>query len=196
MSETNDFIMEEHKAWLFFKAWITGKTKYLECKDHEKVFIQLYDAYFEAKNDAGSMTKLNAQVRISELKLKIAFFKHAYTVINDLPLNQGLVLQVQNSLKNAGLKVDLSNPKEALSKIKQNIDFTENDIEIQKLNLNEKSDDKKAQHKFNFSAVLVGFETILGYPIKEDMSLAKFLSYEKTCEKKIKEAEKQKQKRR
>ena len=179
-------ILTEHKAKDFFNALESGETKYLLVENHKEVFEQLYDEFFEKRNDQNSLSKIKGAVRIEGLKHKLAFLNYAYTVIDEIPLNARHILDVENALSSTGIQIDLSKPKEALDLIKRNINVTENLIEMSKDN----SEDKKVT--FDFTSTLVAFENIMGFAISEDVSIAKFLAYEKQMINKINESKKKK----
>jgi len=179
-------ILTEHKAKDFFKALESGETKYLGVDNHKELFEQLYDEFFEQRNDQNSLSKIKGAVRIEGLKHKLAFLNYAYTVIDEIPLNGRHILEVENALELTGIKIDLSKPKEALATIKRTINVTENLIEISKDN----SEDKKVS--FDFTQTIVAFENIMGFAISEDISIAKFLAYEKQMINKINESKKKK----
>ena len=177
-------ILNDYKAIDFFECLETGETKHLKIKDHKEVFIELYDAYFEARNDQKGLAKIRSVVKIEALKHKLAFLDYAYTIIDEIPLNAKHILDVQNALEQTGLQIDLSKPKKALAKIKRTINTTKNLIEISKGQENEK------EVKFDFTGVLVSFENVMGFPIPENVSIAKFLAYEKKLIDKINQQKK------
>lgn len=179
-------ILNDYKAIDFFQCLETGETKHLGIKDHKEVFIKLYDAYFEQRNDNKGLAKIKSAVRIEGLKHKLAFLDYAYTIIDEIPLNAKHILDVQNALSVAGIEIDLSKPKEALVKIKRTINTTKNLIQISQDNNEVKSKD------FDFTGILVAFENVMGFPIPEDVSIAKFLAYEKRLIDKANEQKKKK----
>jgi hypothetical protein len=168
--------IDDIKAKDFFKALKTGEG--ISKED----LIRLKDEYFLARNDGIEKNNLNISKKLALLTHKLAVLEFAKILYQELPLNDKRRAEVNKCLKECGYTLKITEnttPKQIDDQFRAFIGSIKNAIEINKLNLIE----IKGTNDFNFAEVIVSFEMVLEKSISEDISLAKFIAYEKMANK-------------
>jgi hypothetical protein len=168
--------IDDIKAKDFFKALKSGEGI------SKENLIRLKDEYFLARNDGIERNNLNISKKITLLTHKLAVLELAKTIYQDLPLDGERRAKVSKSLKNIGFTLKITEKttsKDIDNQFRSFMGAIRNAIEINKLNLVE----IKGTNDFNFAEVIVSFEMILEKSIDENLSLAKFIAYEKMANK-------------
>lgn len=170
----------------YFKALKDKDQKIFKPKDLE----DLKDQYFLSRNDGVEKNNLNIAKQLSLLQYKLSILQLGKSLYQDLPTNSDFRQRIINSLAEIGYKLKINENttvKYINNQFHSYIGQIKNAIEINKLNLVQiKGGD------FSFTDVIVAFEMVLDKSISEDLSLAKFISYEKQANKVIQQRQKNK----
>lgn len=163
-------------ARLFFEILKTNDTSLLKVENHEEQFEKLYDEFYELRGNQTEKQKLTALEKLCKLKHKLEVLKLADELYH-LPEDK-VKVKINILLEKIGYKVPEKNPFQVF---KQWIGILENEIEftIIENNLNEKP--KKID--LTFSEIIVAFENKLKRQISDNISIEKFIAYEKNCTK-------------
>lgn len=168
---------EDVKAKDYFKCVRLGDSKYLNCKDHESVFVSLQDEFFLLRDNGEDKSDLRTHQRIELIKYQISVLSLAKSIYQHLPLDDERREKVEGNIKQIGFKFkDRDNAKQVETDFISWFGQLKNEIQLAELNLLNKGNEKQ---DFNYSQVIVAFESIVERSINEDISLAKFAAYEK-----------------
>lgn len=170
--------IDDIKAKDFFKSLKTGEGISKEDLMHLK------DQYFLLRNDGIEVNNLKTSIKISNLDHKLKVLELAKAIYQDLPLNDKRRAEVNRCVKDCGYSLKITEKttsKDIDNQFRGFIGSIKNAIEINKLNLIE----VKGANDFNFAEVIVSFEMVLEKSISENISLAKFIAYEKMANKVI-----------
>ena len=174
--------IEDVKAKDFFKAFKHQDTSYLKHynKDHQKLFENLYDEYFKHRDNMEAKSNLSKQTRLENLKLKHKYISAIERIYLEFPLKSEQREKIEKNLINLGYKLKGDDIKNKLarwkSELQNEINFLSEELKIK----GGKAD------KFSFPELIVSFENVLERTIDENLTLAKFIAYEKTANEVIK----------
>lgn len=189
---------QDIKAKDFFKALKYGKSHFLNVDNHEEVFINLQDEYFLLRDSGVEKQDLNNRKQIALLSHKYSVLGLIREVYQGLPLDKPRRDKVEKSLNDIGFKLKnddskpLTDQAEAIEKQFQSFEGQiVNKIKIAELNLMQKG---KKQPDYNYGGTIVAFEHIIERSIDENISLAKYIAYEKEANAKLKRLNEQKNK--
>ena len=184
--------LDEIKAKDYFKAVKQGKPDLVGGED---AFIRINDLYFLARNSQKDKTDLNNKLSLSNLQYHLQVLKTSKVVYQRLYLDDHRRKQIESYLKRIGFEIkhkDIQGDEKAKDIDRQfqvAIGKVKNKIEIKKLNLHDETSEGK---DINFSEIIVSFEMVLEKSISEDLSLGKFIAYEKMASRKIREQQNRK----
>lgn len=181
-------------AVLFFEVIETNNIELLTIKGKPTIkqlidsWEQIYDLYFQKKNDTKLKLILKTRAEIHEAEFRIKTIKNVVNVFRTLPLTKDQQQRLINKLNEINVYIDsnkgLLNELHRLATVF--IPQLETRLEIDRMNLDELTKGKKT----DFNDACVSIENILERTIEENVSLAKYLSLEKAADKKVKKLEK------
>lgn len=167
------------EARLFFKMIDTADYSKLGKGTHQEqkeAFDTIYDEYFELCNDPVSKDKLKVKAKCEKNALQIKFIESWLDVYMNTPLYMYHRESLCSSLYEATkIKILHTQSREEIeSKLNREIGKRKNIISINSVKLKPNNEEKK----FDFYALLAGFEKALGKDnIPDDVSLYKVIAY-------------------
>lgn len=186
----------EIPARLFFEILKTenlnllkkDKDKKVKRKQLKKNWNQIYDEYFELKDDQKMKIIIQTQKDIISLATTIELVKQALYVIVSKKLDDNQIKVLSEKIKLLNFPFDENNPLEsAHSLITEYIPSLQTRIEFEKENLKSLTEGQASTFEDN----CVAFESY-GYSVNENCSLRRYIAYEKAVLKRAKENGKRK----
>lgn len=142
----------------------------------------IFDKYFEAREDAKMRLILKKQATISLTARKIESFRDYTYILFNNPFNKEQLLEIVEALKKAGLRISIKNElkKEILRVLKITIPSLEIQLKLDTQNLKELTKGKKQK----FVDALASMTLAGGVKLNNDVTLAFYIAYEKQLRKK------------
>ena len=177
-------------AYLFFDILETGKLKLLTIKGQpkegklKKAFSKIFDKYYEARNDGTLRLILKTKKSIIRLYRKIGIIEAVVLSLVQFSFPEDKVKELIANLRKGGINIDesLDLDKELLRVLKNDLAGLKTHLALEEHNLKELSKGEKS----NFEDSIVALEGVFNFAIDEKISLAKYLSYQKSATKKVK----------
>ena len=177
-------------AYLFFDILETSDLKLLiikgEPKDGklDKAFSNIFDLYYEAKNDGKLRLILKTKKSIIRLYRKIGIIEAVVLSLVQFSFPEDKVKELIANLRKGGINIDesLDLDKELLRVLKNDLAGLKTHLALEEHNLVELSKGEKS----SFEDSIVALEGVFNFAIDEKISLAKYLSYQKSAIKKAK----------
>ena len=151
----------------------------------EKAFSKIFDKYFEKKNDTSLKLILKTRKNIIRLYRKIAIIESVVLSLVKFKFPEEHVEKLIAGLRKGGINIDetIDLDKELLRVLQIDLEAERTMLLLEENNLKELTKGKKS----SFEDGIVSIEGVLGYSLKEDITLAKYLAYEASVKNKIKQ---------
>jgi len=152
-------------------------------KGLEQVFISIYDEFFIQSNNAEAKEYLNLSKEVAFLEYKIAVIKQTLHFVYYTQTTKEMRLELLEALKKGcGISIDVQTDfkEEVLRILNIEIGIINNDLSLAKIDLEQMI--KKSQSKdYNYYDSIGAMSNILtgNSLLKEDMSLAVYVTLEK-----------------
>lgn len=177
-------ILEDDKVYRLIYQEYDGKTlSKPKTKDLERAWAKIFDEYFRIKNDPKLKLILKTKREIIKWYRRIAIGEFVLLNVATKPLTDQMRKDVFEKLKK--LQIYINPENDTLEEIKKALTITiagfKNRMELEKDNLNNLTKGVKS----SFEEDCVSMEDF-GFKIDENVSLGRFLQYEKSCIKKAK----------
>ena len=177
-------------AYLFFDILESSDLKLLIIKGEpkegklNKAFSNIFDLYYEAKNDGKLRLILKTKKSIIKLYRKIGIIEAVVLSLVQFSFPEDKVKELIAGLRKGGINIneDLDLDKELLRVLKNDLAGLKTHLALEEHNLKELSKGEKS----SFEDSIVALESVFQYSIGENVSLAKYLSYQKSASKKVK----------
>lgn len=145
----------------------------------EKAFSDIFDKYFEAKNDGTLRLILKTKKTIIRLYRKIGIIEAVVLSLVQFSFPKDKVKELIANLKKGGINIDesLDLDKELLRVLQTDLAGFKTHLALEENNLKELSKGEKS----SFESSIVSMEGVFGYSIDENVSLAKYLAYNKSA---------------
>lgn len=155
---------------------IKGKFKKKELR---KAWERIFDEYFLIKDDQKLRLILRMKKKIISLNHKINVVQNALKAVSVAPFSDEDLLLIIEKLKGLNIHINKGNNlyDEIIGAMNTQVAAVKTQIEIEQMKLKEIT--KGATSTFEDNCV--GIENVLGRGISEDVSLRKYLSYEKSA---------------
>tara|TARA_R100000656_G_scaffold24864_1_gene21822 strand:- start:157 stop:714 length:558 start_codon:yes stop_codon:yes gene_type:complete len=163
-------------AKTFFKALDLNDSSLLGVDSHEEVFISLKDEYYTLRKDPFTKNDLISYRKIAQLTHRLSLLSLIKEVYQRLPLDGSRREKLHECLEDLGYKMNKKDPKDVEKLFISWIGQVNNSIKIAKASISKKKDKKD---DFSFGGVLVAIEHVIERSIDENVSLSKFVAYEK-----------------
>ncbi len=177
-------------AYLFFDILETSDLRLLIIKGEpkegklDKAFSNIFDLYYEAKNDGKLRLILKTKKSIIRLYRKIGIIEAVVLSLVQFSFPEDKVKELIANLRKGGINIneDLDLDKELLKVLQNDLAGFKTHLALEEHNLVELSKGEKA----SFEDAIVALESVFNFAIDENISLAKYLSYNKSATKKVK----------
>jgi len=185
-------------AKTFFKILETKDYQLLKPKPKEKgleqVFISIYDEFFIKSDNTEANEYLKLTKEIASLEYKIAYLKQALHFYFYNRTTEAMRMEFIEALKvgyDIVINIELPFIDEVKRVLSVEIGIIENDLSLAKTNY-EKMTKKSQQKAFDYELQVVNLENVIKRSINDDITLAKYIAYEKTAKKIVSEYNKNK----
>lgn len=177
-------------ATLFYEILDSGELSLLVLKGKptknqlEKAFTNIFDEFFELKNDSKMRLVLKTKKEVIRLYRKIAIVEAIILSLVKFSFPDEQVKLLVEQLNKAGISVNGENDldEELLKALQTSLAGYKNILALEEHNLKELTKGVKG----TFEDSLVSLEGVIGYAIDETVTLRKYLAYEKRATKKVK----------
>ena len=177
-------------AYLFFDVLETNDLRLLVIKGNpkqnklEKAFSNIFDLYYEAKNDGTLRLILKTKKSIIRLYRKIGIIEAVVLSLVQFSFPEDKVKELITNLRKGGINIneDLDLDKELLRVLQNDLAGFKTHLALEEHNLVELCKGEKA----SFEESLAALEDVHNRPMDEKMSLAMFLARQKSASKKVK----------
>ena len=181
-------------AYLFFDILESNELKLLIIKGEpkegklEKAFTKIFDLYYEARNDGKLKLILKTKKNIIKLYRKIGIIEAVVLSLVQFSFPKENIKELIAGLRKGGINIneDLDLDKELLRVLKNDLAGLKTHLALEESNLKDLSKGEKS----SFEDSIVALENVFNFAIDENVSLAKYLSYQKSATKKVKESKK------
>ena len=181
-------------AYLFFEILESSDLRLLVIKGEpnknelEKAFEKIFDLYFEAKNDGKLRLILKTKKTIIKLYRKIGIIEAVVMSLVQFSFPKDKVKELIDNLRKGGINIneDLDLDKELLRVLQNDLAGLRTHLALEEHNLKELSKGEKS----SFEDSIVALEGVFNFAIDEKVSLAKYLSYQRSATKKVKASKK------
>ena len=148
----------------------------------EKAFSNIFDEFFELKNDSKMRLVLKTKKEVIRLYRKIAIIEAIVLSLVSFRFPDDKIEMLVDHLSKVGITVNKENnlDKELLNVLKTSLAGYRNILALEEHNLKELTKGVKS----TFEDSLVSLEGVIGYAIDDTVTLKKYLSYEKRATKK------------
>ena len=177
-------------AYLFFDILESNDLRLLIIKGEpkegklKKAFSRIFDLYYEVKNDGKLRLILKTKKNIIKLYRKIGIIEAVVLSLVQFSFPEDKVKELIAGLRKGGINIneDLDLDKELLRVLKNDLAGFKTHLALEEDNLKNLSKGEKS----SFEDSLVALESVFTFAIDEKISLAKYLSYQKSATKKVK----------
>jgi len=175
------------KAKVFFKILETKNYQLLKPKPKEKgleqIFIGIYDEFFIRSDNDEAKQYLELTKQIAFLEAKIAYLKQALHFYYYNKTTNEMRLEFVEALSTGyDIVIDINAPfrDEVLRVLTVEVGIIENDLSMAKSSYEQMT--KKSQQKaISYESRVVGIENVLKRSVDDDITLAKYVEYEKSA---------------
>ena len=179
-------------ARLFFEILENSDLRLLIIKGNpkegklEKAFSKIFDLYFSERNDGKLRLILKTKKTIIKLYRKIGIIEAVVLSLVQFSFPEDKVKELIAGLRKGGINIneDLDLDKELLRVLKNDLGGLKTHLKLEEHNLKELSSGEKS----SFEDSIVALEGVFTFAINEDVSLAKYLSYQRTAKRKVNES--------
>lgn len=189
--------IEAIPAKVFFEVLHTKNYQLLRPKPNETgldaVFTAIYDDFFVKSDNENSKEFLRLKNNIVFLSYKIETIKQVVRFLFFNKTTKEMRMELIDALNSIGVYVDKENDfTDEIQRVLQvEIGTLENDLNFDKMGL-ESLQSQASEKVFDFYESLISLESVHERNLDDEMSLAKYIQYEKMATKKLK-AQKQQQ---
>lgn len=177
-------------ARLFFEILETSNLKLLIIKGNpkdgklDKAFSKIFDLYFSERNDGKLKLILKTKKTIIKLYRKIGIIEAVVLSLVQFSFPKDKVKELIAGLRKGGININesLDLDKELLRVLKNDLAGFKTHLQLEEHNLKELSKGEKS----SFEDSVVALEGVFNFAIDEKVSLAKYLSYQRSANKKVK----------
>ncbi len=181
-------------AYLFFDILETSDLRLLIIKGEpkagklDKAFSKIFDLYYEVKNDGKLKLILKTKKNIIKLYRKIGIIEAVVLSLVQFSFPKDKVKELITNLRKGGININenLDLDKELLRVLKNDLGGLRTHLALEEHNLKELSKGEKS----SFEDSIVALEGVFNFAIDEKVSLAKYLSYQRSATKKVKASKK------
>jgi len=178
-------------AKVFFEILKTKNYQLLCPKPKEKgleqVFIAIYDDFFVKSNNAEANEYLKLTKEIAFLEYKIAYLKQALHFYFYNQTTEQMRYDFLDALQK-GYDIIIDRNLPFIDEVKRVLDIEigiiNNDLTMAKLAFEEMTS-KSKNKAFEYEEQIVAFENVLKRSVTDDITLAKYIAYEKSVQKTI-----------
>ena len=152
-------------------------------KGLESVFIAIYDQFFIKSNNPEANEYLKLTKEIAFLEHKIGYLKQALHFYFYNQTTEQMRIDFINAVKQ-GYDIEIDRDVPFIDEVQRilsvEIGIIQNDLTLAKLNFEAMT--KKSQKKaFDYESQIVNIENVIKRSIADDITLAKYIAYEKSA---------------
>ena len=178
-------------AYIFFDILTSDDLRLLIIKGEpkegklEKAFSDIFDLYYEDRNDGKLKLILKTKKTIIRLYRKIGIIEAVVLSLVQFNFPKDKVKELIANLRKGGIRIneDLDLDEELLRVLKNDLAGFKTHLQLEEHNLKELSKGEKS----SFEDSIVALEGVFNFAIDENVSLGKYLSYQRSANKKVKE---------
>lgn len=161
-------------------------------KELEKVFISIYDDFFVKSDNAEATEYLRLTNEIAMFEYKIAYLKQALHFYLYNTTTKEMRIDFIEALKvGYDIEIDFNLPfiDEVHRVLSSDIGMIENELSMAKINYKAMTQVSKSK-AFDYESQIVSIENVIKRSISDDITLSKYIAYEKSAEKIISNSKK------
>ena len=183
------------EAKLFFEILHSKNFELLEREneneDLKEVFSSIYDDYFTKADNEKGKAYLELTQTIAFLEYKANTVKQVMRFLVSNKTTKEIRETLLDALISIGININKENNflEEIQNVLQVELGIIDNEVSLAKIDL-ENIQNKDKSKVFDFYESLVNLETVLERNLLDDVTLIKFVYYEKMCEAKLKAQEK------